>query len=234
MRVLLKPKWIAGHLLVITLVVTFVSLGLWQLRRHESRVQRNNEIVAGMAAEPRPLDQLPSSDRAYRRTIVQGRYRPDVDVLLTPRNEHGPGHHALTPLELDDGRILIVDRGWLPFRLDTPPISQIQAPAETVVLEGVLLPKAQADPQAVRNEAGRVLRVRAVDPLALGGPQTIPDVFLLLQKQTPPQDGLPAVAPPPAPETGPHQSYAVQWFIFALVGLVGYPFLLRRTLRESA
>ena len=48
-----------------------------------------------------------------------------------------------------------------------------------------------------------------------------------------PADGLPIAAPPPALPEGPHLGYAVQWFLFAGVVVVGYPLLLRRVTRRG-
>ncbi|HWH32863.1 MAG TPA: SURF1 family protein [Egibacteraceae bacterium] len=233
MRTLLKPKWIAGHLLAVVVVVTFANLGLWQLRRHDWRAERNDRIAQGLAREPAPFASLPEGERAYRPVTVSGRYRPDADVLLTPRNELGPGHHVLTPLLLDDGTALLVDRGWVPFRHATPPVPGAAAAAGPVRLEGVLLPAAEALPQGVR-EGGRLVRVRAVDPDAvldavLGGQaRAVEDVFLLLREQQPPPGPLPVPGPVPEQDAGPHLSYAIQWFLFAAVVVAGYPLLLRR------
>ena len=45
---------------------------------------------------------------------------------------------------------------------------------------------------------------------------------------------LPIAAPAPSfDDEGPHLAYAIQWFSFALIGLVGYFFLLRRAARRS-
>jgi cytochrome oxidase assembly protein ShyY1 len=60
-------------------------------------------------------------------------------------------------------------------------------------------------------------------------------VYVRLQAQQPAQSsGLPQVVPPPALDEGPHLSYAVQWFIFAAIGLIGWPILLRRVARDRA
>jgi surfeit locus 1 family protein len=49
------------------------------------------------------------------------------------------------------------------------------------------------------------------------------------------EGGLPIPAPPPAFEDeGPHLAYAVQWFAFAAIGLIGYGFLVRRRALGSA
>jgi cytochrome oxidase assembly protein ShyY1 len=231
-RTLLRPKWVFGHVLALTLVVLFVFLGMWQLRRHDERAERNAAMTLGLQAPVAPLDALPEGGREYRRARVTGVYAPEEEVLLTPRTEHGPGHHVLTPLWLPDGRLLVVDRGWIPFQLDTPPIAEAPAPAGEVILEGVLLPATKADAKAVRDDEGRVVRLAAVDPAAVAGDQAIEDVYLLVEAPQPEAAGLPVPASAPTPDSGPHLSYAAQWFIFALVGVVGYPLLLRRTVQE--
>lgn len=236
MRVLSKPKWIAGHLLVLFVVVLFVNLGLWQLERHRWRSALNQDIAAGLERPPAPLDTLAEGERAYRRVTVSGRYVPDADVLLSPRNERGPGHHVLTPLRLDAGPVLIVDRGWVPYRFDTPPVPGAEAATGEVELRGVLLPATEVDAKAFRDEEGRVLRVQAVDPAVVApAPRdgVIPDVFLLLREQEPSPGEIPVPGPLPEPDAGPHLSYAVQWFLFAAVGVAGYPLLLRKTVRDA-
>lgn len=236
MRVLWKPKWIAGHLLALTVVVVFANLGLWQLDRHQWRAERNASITQGLRADALPFDRLAHGRRDYRRTVAGGRYLPQREVLLTPRNERGPGHHVLTPLRLDDGRLLVVDRGWVPFSLDEPPIGEAAPPSGTVTVEGVLLPATEVDPKAVRDDDGRLLRVAAVAPrvvAGMGAEAVVADVFLLLRESWPPPGELPVPAELPAPGRGPHLSYAVQWFLFALVTAAGYPLLLRRTVRDT-
>jgi surfeit locus 1 family protein len=60
-------------------------------------------------------------------------------------------------------------------------------------------------------------------------------VYLQLSEQDPPQvEGLPAPAPLPELSEGPHLGYALQWFAFATIALVGYVVLLRRGRRPAA
>lgn len=237
MRVLLKLKWIVGHLLVLLVVVTFVNLGLWQLRRHDEKADRNAVLTEAMALPTVPLEELPVGERAYRRTTVAGVYT-DGEVLLSPRNERGPGHHVLTPLQTDDGTLLLVDRGWVPYRFESAPVPGAEAPEGRVELSGVLLPATEVDPKAVRDDDGRLLRVAAVPPRLIIGeasraPERVQDVYLLLREQRPASAELPVPGPPPEPDAGPHLSYAIQWFLFTAVALIGYPLLLRRTVRDA-
>ena len=70
---------------------------------------------------------------------------------------------------------------------------------------------------------------QGVDDLVEGRDGVLP---VVLQAAAADGGGL-AVVPPPDLGEGPHLGYAVQWFLFAAVGLVGYPFLLRRRAREA-
>ena len=47
-------------------------------------------------------------------------------------------------------------------------------------------------------------------------------------------DHEPAPVPVPTMDEGPHFSYAVQWFIFSTVAVVGYPLILRKRAAEGA
>jgi surfeit locus 1 family protein len=51
---------------------------------------------------------------------------------------------------------------------------------------------------------------------------------MLLSRQSPPQNGqLPVVVKPEPLSEGPHKSYAIQWFSFIVIGLVGYAAFIR-------
>ena len=45
--------------------------------------------------------------------------------------------------------------------------------------------------------------------------------------------GEPEVLPLPTLDEGPHLSYAIQWFIFSTIAVVGYPLILRRKARDG-
>ena len=57
-KFLLRPKWIATHILVIALMVTMVNLAMWQLDRHQQRKDFNATLVQRFDAPIRPLDEL--------------------------------------------------------------------------------------------------------------------------------------------------------------------------------
>ena len=231
-RFLRTPRWLVAHVIVLAVAATCVSLGLWQLRRLDERREFNASVEAGLAAEPAPLADVlgePASSLAYRRVIAQGRYLADEEVLLSVRSRNGaPGHHVLTPLDTGEGGI-VVDRGWVPYSLSTPPVIQAAPPEGEVTVRGFLLPS------RVARRASEDF-VSEVDVQRLQAQVSIPlaPVYLVLQSQTPASGDLPLPGEPPALGEGPHLSYAVQWFIFATIALGGYPLLIRRQARDRA
>ncbi len=257
MKALLTPRWLFGHLLALTLVGLFVNFGFWQLRRLAQRDATNVLLEARLNAPPQPFSQLArtysltapegeENSAVYRRASVSGRFDTAGEVLLRSRALDGqPGYHVLTPLRFAEDRALLVDRGWIPFELDTPPIIEA-APPERVQVTGVLYPSqeppaggglfdrlglVQKDPAE-----GELDAVFFVNParIGVGLPYTLEPVYLELSTQTPTQSGrLPVPPPAPVITRGSHLSYALQWFSFALIGVVGYGALLRSTLRPD-
>lgn len=241
------PKWLAGHLLALTGVVLFVIAGFWQLSRMVEVGTANDLIESRLALPPQPLDQVLAevgSDPgalAYRQVSVTGTYETGEEVLLSTRAYQGrPGHHLLTPLVTGDGAAILVDRGWVPLELNEPPVPQAQPVAtagEPVTVSGILFPPDEDSRFGPRTGEGQVDYVGSVDleRIQQQVSSDLEPVYLLAQQQQPEQPAaLPIPAAAPELDDGPHLSYAVQWFLFAGVVIVGYPLLVRRTARERA
>ncbi len=234
---LLTPRWIA--LLAVALVVasTCVRLGIWQLDRLEQRRTLNDRIRKGLAAEPVPFDTL-TRDDAYRSVVATGTYDPEREVLWYGRSLDGrPGHHVLTPLvtTTDGSRgAILVDRGWVPADLTSPPVERASPPAAEVTVTGFLIPTGDGDDAVIdRGPSGRPLTLRRPDPAAVETPYGLWPLAMQLEEQSPAQVGdLPVQVPRPELDEGPHLSYAVQWFIFATIAVVGFVVLARREARD--
>lgn len=239
-----RPSFRRIVLLIVTIVVAgvCVRLGFWQLDRLHGRRDINTLIEAGFAQPPQPLTDLlartgdPHS-LAFRRAEVAGTYDTAHEVILYGRTSAGgdTGNHVLTPLLLDDGTALLVDRGWVPLEQGEPPVAGAAAtPTVRVDVAGVLFPPDAET--AAASGASPVLQVTKIDPGKLGAqlPYPILPIYLLLQEQRPAQTGgLPEPAPLPELTEGPHLSYAIQWFAFATIAVVGYGVLVRRDRREG-
>ncbi len=172
-------------------------------------------------------------DRAGEETFVRVQFRGTFDTraeALVLRARNGvSGHHVLTPVDLGDGRGLLVDRGWVPIEVDAPRLPETAPPAGEVTVEGVLWP-------AQEGGLGAGLRdvVPRIDPL-LHQAATAFDLdearYVVMLSSIPAGDGLPIADEPPPLSEGPHLGYAVQWFLFTAVVVVGYPILVRRRAR---
>jgi cytochrome oxidase assembly protein ShyY1 len=220
-----------GLALVIGVTVLFARLGAWQLSRLEQRRALEARVAGALAADPVPVGEVGAlgADDRFRRVTATGTYDAGREVLLYGRPLDGePGHHLLTPLLLDDGRAVIVDRGWVPFELDAAPVAQAAPPPGEVRVIGVALPP-ETD-GAARPGAAELRRID-LDLLADRLPYELLPFAVLLQEQVPPQPGLPRIRPFALSPAPPHLSYAIQWFAFAAIALVGYAALLRRESR---
>ena len=239
-----RPKWIVGHVIVLVAVVVFVNLGFWQLRRLEERRSFNTLITSRTTQAEVPLAEVlqrygPSQEALeYRVVTAAGTYAPQEEVILLARSYDGiSGHHVVTPLYIGGDRAVMVDRGWVPIDLDQPGLEAFAPPRGQVTVVG-LLRKTEVrgsfgptiPPEGVVTQVPRVDLERLDDQVA----GELAPVYIQLMKQNPAQTGdLPRLVPIPEPSEGSHRAYAVQWFLFAAVTVVGYPILLRRTAERS-
>jgi cytochrome oxidase assembly protein ShyY1 len=232
-RQLLRPGWVLTHLAVGAIAVGLVSLGLWQLDRHAERGAEVARIAAVVQAPPAPLDRVLLEDDPYLRlAAVTGTYVPEGEVRLGPRSRNDlPGFEVLTPLRLPDGRTLVVDRGWVPLDEVPPP------PPAGRVSATVRVREPGTARQVLRADDGSVELVSAVDldVLREGLERPVTDAWVeVVDEEARAAGAIPRPAEPPrAPGSANHLSYAVQWFAFAAIGLVGYPLLLRRRLADA-
>jgi surfeit locus 1 family protein len=219
---LLRPRWVAGHLLVLVTVVAFVSLGLWQLRRHAEVSDLRDEVVAARVLPAVPIGEADP----YRRVSAVGTYDFDAETRVLRSRQGESGYRQLVPLIDDSGTAVLVDRGWTPLDIDASP----RVPPGRISVEGVLWPAEPGSWAPDRLEPGMV--VRRIDPAIVEPFTAYPfrDGYLVSSGEVPPQGGelAPLPSDPPEVSPGPHLSYAVQWFLFALIVVAGYPLLLRR------
>ena len=243
-RFALRPRWILSHLFVLVMLVAMIAAGFWQLDRLQQRRDRNAEIVARSerpAADVRDLGAdagYASTDAAarfeFRRVTATGTYLADDEVLAGQPSRGGdPGSWVLTPLRLDDGTIVAVNRGWIPNggRYDSVP-DQYRAPSGEVTVSG-LVRRSEArgligrtDPAEGTLEVLARLDVVRLDQQVDG--DLLP-FYLQLQEQVPAVgDDDPVPMEPPELGEGPHLSYAIQWFTFSTLTVVVYALILRK------
>ncbi len=240
---LVRPKWLAGHVLALVAIVAFVNLGLWQLRRLDERKDLNRLLETRLTSAPVAWDDLVAQygddpdELEYRMVRLDGSYVLDEEVVLRSRSFDGiSGHHVLTPLLLDDGTAVFVDRGWVPIDATDPPVAGAEPPAGRVEVIGIIR-KTQVRGRfgPVDPPEGVLARIARVDLARLQQQSRLDlaPVYAELQSQDPPQaTGSPQPVPPPEQTERNHFSYAIQWFMFAAVVAIGYPILIAHTSRS--
>ncbi len=231
---LLAPRWVAGHVLVVVLAVIFVLLGLWQLGRDHHKQTVMRERRAALAAPAPPLGAHPVTEQRYE---LRGTYDPAHEIVL--RNQlHGKGDDGvdvLTPLRLADGRVVLVDRGWVAGTGET--LGPSSAPSGPVTVRGTLHGSRALSPQDAVTTIGGRLAVPRVDTAAIGEREgtALQPVWLRAESQDPaPGANAPALPEPLPPDQVNHMQYAIEWFAFALIPLIGWPIVLVRVRRRRA
>lgn len=227
-----------AHAAVAALAIGFVFLGLWQLDRHHERQDANRVGRERITKAPAPFDALLDAERTplpYQPVMATGEYRPFDEVLIRSRiHLGGAGFHVITPFVLADGTAVLVNRGWVPLTMDTPPVTDA-APPEGVVTVTGWVEESQTRPALgpADPETGRLETMNRVDIERIGQqvPYDLAPVYIVAKGEV---DQLPApVRPPRFDDAGPHLGYTIQWFGFALVGLTGYFFLARKRARQA-
>ena len=200
--------------------VGFVRLGVWQLQRLRERRAANVVLAAARAAVPIALPPVPSAPEtlAEHRIVARGRYDHRHEIIVRGTVLQGvPGVRVVTPLLLSEGGpAVLVDRGFLPAPdAVTVDLHGSEEPGDQVV-RGIALPVGTLPGEPI-DRAGRTTW-RRLDLAALRARLPYP-VLSVYVKQFP-GSGVPAFPrreAPPAPDDGPHLSYAIQWFLFAVL-----------------
>lgn len=245
-RFALRPLWIVSHVFVAAMVIAMVLLGFWQLDRLDQKRDRNDRVAARSAqpaaeaqelADPGDFAAVPGLE--FRHVSATGTYRADQEVLVRSRSFDGaPGSWVLTPLEIDDGLAVVVNRGWISNTggLDAVP-AEFAAPDGTVTVTGLVrTTETKGSFGATDPTAGTITDFARAD-IARLDQQVDEDLLpftVQLQSQDPAvTDADPTPVPAPALDEGPHLSYAVQWFTFATMTVIVYALILRKKAREQ-
>jgi cytochrome oxidase assembly protein ShyY1 len=233
-RFLLSPKWIAFHVLVVVVVVAMINLAFWQLRRLDERREFNSAVRANAN---QPIASFGDIDTAtaqpstveWRRVRVSGSFVPDHQFLVVNRSQNGAtGRNVVDALQLDDGSLLLVNRGFVPEADDVPPVPK--GPVE--VIGRLRVSERRATGQTADEGTGPLTEIRRVDidVLSKQFDASVQPMYLEQLESNPPDDASlqPIVAP--TLDEGPHLSYTIQWFIFSICVMVGWVLAVRRSI----
>lgn len=218
-----------------------VRLGFWQLHRLAERRAINAKLTARLSTPPAPaLEAMrDTASAAYRRTSAKGTYDFGAEISLAARTREGsPGANIITPLRVPGSdTAVLVNRGWV-YAADAMSVdfARWREPNDAAVA-GYLLEIPRDGRGAVTAPSSpRVIRRLEYDSLAKRFPYPIAPFVLVATssgRAAASRDSTPARLPPPLMDEGPHLGYAIQWFTFALIALVGTAVAVRADRRGS-
>lgn len=225
---------IIPHLAAIVVLALCLRLALWQLDRAEEKqllIDQWESAPAGALSDFAGLDHFALASGV-------GRFDLQRHILLDNQTRnHQPGVHVITPFELDDGTLIMVNRGWQPWDRRSPAPPEFATPSGPVNISGRV-----SEPPRVGFQLGQPLPLNVESwpnlmtyydtgliAAALG--RELTDRVLLLDPEHPAHlsgDAWPTV------NMGPerHIGYAVQWVSIGSAVLFLWIFLSYRSLRR--
>jgi cytochrome oxidase assembly protein ShyY1 len=239
-RFVISGRWFGYLAVAVVFAVVCVLLADWQLSRQDEKKHEIALVESNYDRTPVALDDaLPTLDAfdesdKWVPVTVSGTYLSDEELLVRNRPRSGqPGFEVLTPLELANGTVFIVDRGWvptgneqdLPDAVPSPPTGEVTVVARLKAGEPALAGRGAGEGQIATVHLSE-LEDRMGKPLYTGA-------YGLLESETPPPvDNPPLAALKPVLDEGPHLSYAFQWFIFGLLGFAFLAYAIREEYRH--
>lgn len=255
---------VVAMILLAVLTAGFISLGNWQLSRANERRVIAEAIERGRSREAVNLDAT-TDDKdllPWRPAKAEGIWLNKYSLLLDNRNLEGkPGLWLATPLKLEDGRALLVLRGWLARPLSTlpgnmqTPMKNFQAPPGMQKVSGEIslrVPRLyELWSPIARPEKGlpdnwpiggdekspatteTLLRVQNLDVNELSHRTGLRFLPVVLMQLDEVDDGLTRVWPGPSVDSDKNIGYAIQWFGFAAIAGLVLLGLIYKTLRKQ-
>ncbi len=236
-RLAVTPRWWGILGFTVAFAVACVGLGQWQFDRRAQAQAAIALLNANYDLPPVELTTIldgPAEfdvSEKWRRVRVTGEYlSADIIYVRTRSGPAGIGFEQLAPLQMAGGTVFVVNRGWVSANGDnSAPSETPEVPSGTVEVTARLIP-------SERTIVGRdapVGQIATINLETIGGrinSAVYRGWYGRLATESP---STPAGAPweKPVLDEGPHLSYALQWYVFALMGFVGYGWALRKEAR---
>ncbi len=245
-RFLLSRQWMILTLAALLLIPTMIRLGIWQMHRYELRTDRNRLVSDAMAADPVPVTRLTAPGHAvtteerYRTVTAKGRFDTDDEVVVRRRtnSDDEVGYHVLTPFVLDDGKVLLVNRGWIPGAPTQTAFPKIpEPPRGEITVTGRLMPDETTSASGIKNIEGlpdrQIMLINSEQEARRLGVQVLGG-YVAQTAPAPKGDTPELIGRPGDEDAALNYAYAIQWWLFAVGVPVGWVILVRRERRDRA
>lgn len=131
-------------LLLVSLVMLFSGLGSWQLHRLAWKRELIATVDARIHAEAVPVADVADwegmmvEELIYQRVYLAGIFDHAAEVQSLAVSELGSGYWVMTPLQLDGGGTVLINRGFVPQTMRDPMTRSVASPTGKVMITGLL------------------------------------------------------------------------------------------------
>lgn len=129
------PNW-SMIILAALFVLLFTRLGFWQIHRADEKKQMLAAQAVHVAQAPVKWDPAQKLPLQYQRVSLKGNYLSTIFLLDNQHHHHQFGYDVLSPLLLDDGSVVIIDRGWIPGDNTRRSFPKVDSPEGVIELQG--------------------------------------------------------------------------------------------------
>jgi len=214
---------------LLVLVAVFLALGTWQVRRLFWKLDLIARVEARIHAAPVPApardawDGVNARDDEYRRVTATGFFEHDRSVLVQAVTQLGAGFWVVTPLRLDDGSMILVNRGFVPAGKRDPAARMASEIAAGPVTVTGLLRITEPGGAFLRSNDPANGRWYSRDVAAIAAAEGLSDVapYFIDADATPNPGGLPVGGLTVVAFRNSHLVYALTWYALAAMSAYG-------------
>lgn len=227
---------IIGSLVVLVMLGVLLALGTWQIQRLQWKLDLIEARRVALEGPPLPITAKDlSPDRVadlpdFRRVTVSGTFLNDHEFYLASQFQgEQSGWHVVTPLRLDDGSVVLIDRGFVPPDHKLPQTRSAGLSSGPVSVSGILRRPHRPGFFTPANQPHDNVWF-LIDPAAMAaqaGFDPLPDIVIDADN-TPNAGGFPIGGQTQTTLDNPHLQYAITWYGLAGLLLIIYLVYCRR------
>ena len=216
--------------------VIFVRLGIWQLHRLDERRARNALVISRLKSPEVPFSELPrdTAESRFRRVQVTGTPDYEHELLWAARTHNGsPGLNFLTPVRVaGNDTAVLVDRGWV-YSPDGSTVDEAKWRDSATTFSGYAEEIPAAGGTAYVSRPQTIARF-GIEVVRKALPYPVASTYIIMTgDSTSAANRVARLTVPPLDE-GPHFNYALQWFGFALVTVVGVGYIIKQSIGANS
>jgi cytochrome oxidase assembly protein ShyY1 len=230
-------RWLTWLVLATIFAIACVFLSNWQFNRRAEAVARINLIAANYDQVPVALDALVDNGYSpadeWRPVSVVGRYLNESVFLVRNRPNNGnPGFIELVPFLTQDGRIIAVDRGWLPTgnTQDSPDLVPAPLGGQQTITARLRTDEPDLNRDAPKGQLPTINPKLMSAQLADESGSVETDFYVRMSSESNQASQEPDQLGKPALDEGNHLSYAIQWIVFGAMAFFALGWAIRQEL----